>query len=417
RQRAASWPSPGSFSWPPTHDATSSLEVLNTVLSVARRLALPSQAELAQVRARLMEMATGQVASVPTSQQAIDAASEVIGLRQQVSELSEVNERLNESIEEAEGRIGHLQAQVEDGAVVSAQAQQAIDDLQQTEARLRREAQVGAAHLAELDAQLDELQAAPPPDLPPVMVDELSRVVVALNNGNHVWSVLRQANEHDAPDETDELQAQQAMGQVLERLRSLLPVVPAQTTQVTPDAPGAVQMLEMLSPMVGALQDASEKFRELLHSTGLDLDDDETLLPDDLELVLDLMEESVGAVQMFFPFLQRGIMQFGERLLQGANPVPDQNPDQLEAGTPWPHARGEDVWVLSAARRSLTRPRGRSGQRFADLVGPGVTRQAISDWLKIRPTGGRVYVTPDGDACTLAPEGAGYVYLGRIPGW
>lgn len=78
-------------------------------------------------------------------------------------------------------------------------------------------------------------------------------------------------------------------------------------------------------------------------------------------------------------------------------------------GAPWPHEKGKRKMTLSIANRDLFDPK--SSEPVSEI--PVAKRQELAEsWLKIRPTGGRIFVDGDGNACTLIGEEQ--IYLGNI---
>lgn len=79
------------------------------------------------------------------------------------------------------------------------------------------------------------------------------------------------------------------------------------------------------------------------------------------------------------------------------------------AGQPWPYERGQETWTL---RTDRTMARRDDDASLADIIGAGRARGVVESFLAIRPSGGRVWVDEDGDACTYI--GGHLLYLGRI---
>lgn len=84
--------------------------------------------------------------------------------------------------------------------------------------------------------------------------------------------------------------------------------------------------------------------------------------------------------------------------------------DMPAPGTPSPRPRGEERLTLSAAREDLVV--GRDGSSLTARFGSAANELARA-WLRIRPTGGRVWVDADGAATTLV--GDQLTYLGQVP--
>lgn len=79
-------------------------------------------------------------------------------------------------------------------------------------------------------------------------------------------------------------------------------------------------------------------------------------------------------------------------------------------GQPWPYARGDEVWSLSRAKRSLFTV---DGQLSLDDCWPRAAVDRLLDaFFDIRPEGGRVWIDDDGDATTYV-DGV-LTYLGQV---
>jgi hypothetical protein len=80
-----------------------------------------------------------------------------------------------------------------------------------------------------------------------------------------------------------------------------------------------------------------------------------------------------------------------------------------EPGEVWPYRRGREVWSLSRRRKMY---RQSDDVPLAEVLGSDRATQLIDQFLRIRPSGGRVWVDVDGDAATYV--GNDLVYLGRL---
>lgn len=80
-----------------------------------------------------------------------------------------------------------------------------------------------------------------------------------------------------------------------------------------------------------------------------------------------------------------------------------------DPGDPWPYRRGREVWSLSRKRMMY---RQSDEVQLSDVLGADRAAQLIDQFLRIRPSGGRVWVDVDGDAATYVGEDL--VYLGRL---
>ena len=83
--------------------------------------------------------------------------------------------------------------------------------------------------------------------------------------------------------------------------------------------------------------------------------------------------------------------------------------DVPEIGGLWPHPRGTYRLTLSPRFNELYFPR--SSTLLSDLLGEDA-KTIATNWLKIRNTGGRVYLNDSGHACTFSGENL--IYLGKI---
>lgn len=99
------------------------------------------------------------------------------------------------------------------------------------------------------------------------------------------------------------------------------------------------------------------------------------------------------------------------RAAQAATEAPEETEDESlpEPGESWPYRRGREVWSLS---RKRTMYRQNDDVQLAEVVGSDRANQLIDQFLRIRPSGGRVWVDVDGDAATYVNNGL--VYLGRL---
>lgn len=98
--------------------------------------------------------------------------------------------------------------------------------------------------------------------------------------------------------------------------------------------------------------------------------------------------------------------------LAGALAGEDQteSAEAVTPGSPWPYPRGDEIWVLSAARRRLVR--NADDLDLADVIGAEAAARVTDTFLRIRPTGGRVWVDDDGDAATFVS--GQLCYLGSL---
>jgi hypothetical protein len=80
-----------------------------------------------------------------------------------------------------------------------------------------------------------------------------------------------------------------------------------------------------------------------------------------------------------------------------------------EIGSVWNKPKGKRKITLSVARRDLVDAK---TSKPIDYISEESRMEIAEDWLRVRPTGGRVFVDEDGNAATLLGESL--VYLGNI---
>ena len=90
------------------------------------------------------------------------------------------------------------------------------------------------------------------------------------------------------------------------------------------------------------------------------------------------------------------------RKVQLKNPRP-------EVGSLWLKPKGKRKITLSVGRRDLVDSK---TSKPLDYISEESRMEIAEDWLRVRPTGGRVFVDEEGDAATLLGESL--VYLGNI---
>ena len=82
----------------------------------------------------------------------------------------------------------------------------------------------------------------------------------------------------------------------------------------------------------------------------------------------------------------------------------------LTPGQIWHRPHGRDRWRLSSATRTLTRLR--DDAALSTIIGPADAKRTVDQFLRVRPSGGRVWVDEDGNAAT--PLDGKVVYLGHL---
>lgn len=80
-----------------------------------------------------------------------------------------------------------------------------------------------------------------------------------------------------------------------------------------------------------------------------------------------------------------------------------------EIGSAWNKPKGKRKITLSVARRDLVDSK---TSKPVDYISEESRMEIAEGWLRVRPTGGRVFVDEEGDAATLLGEGL--IYLGNI---
>ena len=91
-----------------------------------------------------------------------------------------------------------------------------------------------------------------------------------------------------------------------------------------------------------------------------------------------------------------------------SSPVKLRNPRQ-KIGSVWNKPKGKRKITLSVGKRDLVDSR---TSKPLDYISEESRMEIAEDWLRVRPTGGRVFVDEEGDAATLLGEAL--VYLGNI---
>jgi len=83
--------------------------------------------------------------------------------------------------------------------------------------------------------------------------------------------------------------------------------------------------------------------------------------------------------------------------------------DSFKVGDIWPYEKGQRKLTLSIAKRDILDFK--TGEPISDIDEPKRKKFAES-WLKVRTSGGRVFIDDDGDATTLMGEDL--IYLGNL---
>jgi len=94
--------------------------------------------------------------------------------------------------------------------------------------------------------------------------------------------------------------------------------------------------------------------------------------------------------------------------MKQSSPVKLRNPRQ-KIGSVWNKPKGKRKITLSVGKRDLVDSR---TSKPLDYISEESRMEIAEDWLRVRPTGGRVFVDEEGDAATLLGEAL--VYLGNI---
>ncbi len=91
---------------------------------------------------------------------------------------------------------------------------------------------------------------------------------------------------------------------------------------------------------------------------------------------------------------------------------PEEADDAFPApGQPWPYPRGDSVWKLSRAKRSLV-SYDEDQISLHEVCPEPFASRFVDSFLKVRPEGGRVWVDEDSDAATYV--NGTLTYLGRL---
>jgi hypothetical protein len=115
----------------------------------------------------------------------------------------------------------------------------------------------------------------------------------------------------------------------------------------------------------------------------------------EFEEMVSSLSETISIVNEDFPKKQA-------RKAQLKNPRP-------EIGSVWNKPKGKRKITLSVARRDLVDSK---TSKPIDYISEESRMEIADDWLRVRPTGGRVFVDEEGNAATLL--GDSLVYLGSI---
>lgn len=138
----------------------------------------------------------------------------------------------------------------------------------------------------------------------------------------------------------------------------------------------------------------AEELREQLNELNAQKEYDE-ITEKEIENMVASLAETLLVINEDFPKKQT-------RKAQLKNPRP-------EVGSVWNKPKGNRKITLSVGKRDLVDSK---TSKPLDYISEESRMAIAEDWLRVRPTGGRVFVDEEGDAATLLGEAL--VYLGNI---
>jgi hypothetical protein len=138
----------------------------------------------------------------------------------------------------------------------------------------------------------------------------------------------------------------------------------------------------------------AQELREQLNQLNAQKDSDE-ITEKEIENMIASLAETLLIINEDSPKKQT-------RKAQLKNPRP-------EVGSVWNKPKGKRKITLSVGRRDLVDSK---TSKPLDYISEESRMEIAEDWLRVRPTGGRVFVDEEGDAATLLGEVL--VYLGNI---
>lgn len=138
----------------------------------------------------------------------------------------------------------------------------------------------------------------------------------------------------------------------------------------------------------------AEELREQLNELNAQKESDE-ITEKEIENMIASLAETLLIINEDSPKKQT-------RKVQLKNPRP-------EVGSVWNKLKGKRKITLSVGKRDLVDSK---TSKPLDYISEESRMEIAEDWLRVRPTGGRVFVDEEGDASTLLGEAL--VYLGNI---
>ena len=138
----------------------------------------------------------------------------------------------------------------------------------------------------------------------------------------------------------------------------------------------------------------AEELREQLNELNAQKESDE-ITEKEIENMIASLTETLLIINEDSPKKQT-------RKAQLKNPRP-------EVGSAWNKPKGKRKITLSVGKRDLVDSK---TSKPLDYISEESRMEIAEDWLRVRPTGGRVFVDDEGDAATLLGESL--VYLGNI---
>lgn len=138
----------------------------------------------------------------------------------------------------------------------------------------------------------------------------------------------------------------------------------------------------------------AQELRDQVHELNAQKESDE-ITEKEIEKLIAALAGSLSVINEDSPKQQT-------RKAQLKNPHP-------EVGSVWNKPKGKRKITLSVARRDLVDSK---TSKPLDYISEESRMEIAEDWLKVRPSGGRIFVDEEGDAATLLGEAL--VYLGNI---
>lgn len=393
---------------PGADDPGEVVERLRAILLAAGELRLRCERDIRAAVEVVTGLHTGTTPIAPSFRESVALASKNVELSSaltaaevRAAEQAERADRAYERVSELQGRLEAAETALAETAEVRAE----LAEAQAEAARRRQEAEISEQHRRDIESHQKEVDAAQASsgDLPPTVGEVLAHVYAA---GIGALGIYQQLAEAGGLEDGDNLAIANLAREQAQKYANILDILGVSRRHVE----GLPGVPELDADWINDHANAAEA----LTNTGAWA----------LELA-ELGESSSAVLQ--------GLASQGEeyrliadqawaRLLEFQNggvtsPVSStmvreiSDGTQIAPGEAWPYERGDQVWVLSAQRRSMRY--GRDGPRLGAQLGDAIEERVVDAFLSIRPTGGRVFVDDDGDAATYC-DGE-LIYLGQIP--